>query len=340
MRSGMLSNDQYCFPASNASCVRAQFRGGVDVALCVVFVLNMLVTISGNSVVIVSISHFKQLHNPTNVFVLSLAVVDLLVGAVVMPFSTIRTINGCWFFGEDFCRLHSSFDVFLTTLSIFHLICIAVDREQAICRPMQYSRNITMSVAWIMVCASWTIAALYSYGLLYSQANVSGLEDYMLSINCLGSCNVVFNRLWGTLDSVICFFFPCTVMVCLYTKIFSVAKEHVRKIGDGSSFSNHRGRRGLIKQSEHKAAKTLGIVLGAFIFCWMPFFVDSIIDAYTGFITPAAIFDAFVWLGYFNSTLNPIIYALFYPWFKKCFYSIVTLKIFNSDSSDMNISAH
>ncbi|XP_070762023.1 trace amine-associated receptor 13c-like [Enoplosus armatus] len=335
---GGLSQEQYCFPGSNASCVREQFSVGSEVALSLLFALGMLVTILGNSVVIVSIGHFKQLHNPTNVLILSLALVDLLVGVIVMPFSAIRTIHGCWFYGDAFCLLHSSFDVFFTTLSIFHLICIAVDRQQAICNPLHYSTKITMSLAWIMVCVSWALAAVYSYGLLYSKANIAGLEDYIASINCLGSCNLLFNPLWGILDSVICFFFPCTVMVSLYTKIFIVAKEHVRKIGDMSNCSDDKGRGGFVKQSEHKAAKTLGIVLGAFIFCWMPFFITSIIDAYTGFSTPAATFEAFVWLGYFNSTLNPIIYALFYPCFKKCFYCIVTLKIFHSNSSTMNIS--
>ena len=331
-----LSEEQYCFPGSNASCVRAQFSVGTKVALYLLFTLGMLVTILGNSVVIVSIGHFKQLHNPTNVLVLSLALADLLVGLAVVPFSTIRTIHGCWFYGDDFCLLHSSFDMFLTIVSIFHLICIAVDRHQAICNPLHYSRNITMSVAWIMVCASWALAAVYSFGLLYSKANEAGLEDYMALIDCLGSCNILFNSLWGIIYSVICFFFPCTVMVCLYTKIFIVAKEHVRKIGDMNKCSNDRGG-GLIKQSEHKAAKTLGIVLGAFIFCWMPFFINSIIDMYIGFSTPVAIFETLFWLGYFNSTLNPIIYAFFYPWFKKCFYLIVNLKIFNPHSSTIKV---
>ncbi|XP_026220693.1 trace amine-associated receptor 13c-like [Anabas testudineus] len=334
---GDLSQEQYCFPDSNVSCVRAQFSVGTQVALYLLFAFGMLFTILGNCVVIVSIGHFKQLQNPTNVLVFSLAFADLLVGAVVMPFSTVRTIDGCWFFGEDFCLLHSSFDMFLTSVSIFHLICIAVDRQQAICSPLHYSRNITMSVAWIMVCASWSLAALYAYGLLYSKVNVAGLEDYMASINCFGSCNLLFNPLWGTFDSVSAFFFPCCVMVCVYTKIFFVAREHVRKIGHVHNCSNNRGKAGLYKQSEHKAAKTLGIVLGAFIFCWMPFFINSIIDAYTGFNTPAAIFEASVWLGYFNSTLNPIIYALFYPWFKKCFYLMLSLKIFNPHSSNIKV---
>ncbi|XP_034557420.1 trace amine-associated receptor 13c-like [Notolabrus celidotus] len=333
-----LSEEQLCFPESNASCVRTQFSVGIKFALYMLFTLGTLITILGNSIVIVSIGHFKQLHNPTNMLILSLALVDLLVGVVVMPFSAIRTVHGCWFFGKVFCQLHSSFDMFLTTLSIFHLICIAVDRQQAICNPLHYSMRFTMSVAWIMVFCIWALAAVWSFSLLYSKANIAGLEEYLESIYCLGSCNLLFNHLWGILDSILCFFFSCTVMVCLYTKIFIVAKEHVRKIGDTKTCSKARGRVGLIKQSEHKAAKTLGIVLGAFIFCWMPFFTNSMIDAYTGFATPAAVFEAFVWLGYFNSTLNPIIYALFYPCFKKCFHCIITFKVFSTNSATMDLS--
>ena len=194
-----------------------------------------------------------------------------------------------------------------------------------------------MSVAVMMVCVSWSLAAVYAYGVVYSKANMAGLEDISKHF-CLGACFVYFNQLWGMLSSALCFFFPCTVMVCLYTKIFVVAEQHVRKIGDKNNSLNDRGRGGLIKQSESKAAKTLSIVLGVFIFCWMPFFMQYIIDPLTGFYINPYVLQALYWLSYLNSACNPIIYALFYPSFKKCFHCIITLKIFSSNSTTMNLS--
>ena len=327
----------YCAPGSNASCIATRKGLWTDVALYLVFLSGMLVTILGNSLVIVSVCHFKQLHSPTNVLISSLALVDLLVGVIVMPFSATRTVHGCWFYGDTFCHVHFSFEVFLTTLSIFHLICIAVDRHQAICNPLHYSRKITMSVAVMMVCVSWALAAVYAYGVIYSKANLAGLED-ISELFCRGSCYIYFNPLWGVLSSALCFFFPCTVMVCLYAKIFVVAKQHVRKIGDKNNSLNDRGRGGLIKQSESKAAKTLSIVLGVFIFCWMPFFMQYIIDPLTGFRIDPYLLEALYWLSYLNSACNPIIYALFYPSFKKCFHYIITMKVLSSTSSTMNLS--
>ena len=75
--------------------------------------------------------------------------------------------------------LHDQFNESVTSVSTFHLICIAVDRHQAICNPLYYSRKITMSVAVMMVCVSWSLAAVYTYGVIYSKAKVAGLEDLM-----------------------------------------------------------------------------------------------------------------------------------------------------------------
>ncbi|XP_072550841.1 trace amine-associated receptor 13c-like [Salminus brasiliensis] len=328
--------NEYCYPELNVSCVKGFYSVTAKSVFYFLLILAMTVTILGNFVVIVSIAHFKQLHTPTNILVMSLALADLLLGMIVMPFSMIRSVDGCWYFGEAFCLLHSSFDMFLTSVSIFHLICIATDRYQAVCHPLHYPTRITIPIAWLMVALSWATAAVYSYGLMYSKANTASLDEYIESISCMGSCNLLFNALWGALDTLIGFLLPCLVMVCLYAQIFLVSKKHARKIEGTKQCTNGT----IISQSvkhENKAAKTLAIVVGAFILCWMPFFVNSLIDPYINFSTPAVLFEVFVWLGYVNSTLNPLIYGLFYPWFRKSLYLIVTLRIFAPQSSDTNV---
>ncbi|XP_057209457.1 trace amine-associated receptor 13c-like [Triplophysa rosa] len=319
----------FCFTAMNNSCIKGTYSIFTQTVLNLLLLSAMIVTILGNSVVIISIAHFRQLQTPTNILVMSLALADLLLGVMVMPFSIIRSVTGCWYYGDAVCLLHSSFDLFLTSVSIFHLIFIAIDRYQAVCHPLQYPTRVTIPVAWVMVLLSWSLAALYSYGLVYSKANVEGME--VESIDCIGSCSLHFNALWSVLDTIFTFFVPCSVMIGLYARIFVVAKRHVRNIGDQHE---HENKFKSSRRSERKAAKTLGIVVGAFILCWLPFFLNSMLDPYINFSTPFELFDAFGWLGYFNSTINPIIYGLFYPWFRKTLYLIVTLRIFEPNSSD------
>lgn len=75
---------------------------------------------------------------------------------------------------------------------------------------------------------------------------------------------------------------------------------------------------------ERKAAKTLAIITGAFVVCWLPFFImalvmpicqDCEINDYMA--------SFFLWLGYFNSTLNPVIYTIFSPDFRQAFARIL-----------------
>nr|CAD7407793.1 unnamed protein product [Timema cristinae] len=75
---------------------------------------------------------------------------------------------------------------------------------------------------------------------------------------------------------------------------------------------------------ERKAAKTLAIITGAFVVCWLPFFIMALLmplcevcyinDYMASF---------FLWLGYFNSTLNPVIYTIFSPEFRQAFKRIL-----------------
>lgn len=65
----------------------------------------------------------------TNYFIVSLAFADLMVSVLVMPFGAIELVHQHWIYGETFCLVRTSLDVLLTTASILHLCCIALDRS-------------------------------------------------------------------------------------------------------------------------------------------------------------------------------------------------------------------
>lgn len=76
----------------------------------------------------------------------------------------------------------------------------------------------------------------------------------------------------------------------------------------------------LIKMKrEHKAARTLGIIMGTFILCWLPFFLWYTITTLCDSVAPDIVVAILFWIGYFNSTLNPLIYAYFNRDFREAF---------------------
>ncbi|KAH8363463.1 hypothetical protein KR084_010648 [Drosophila pseudotakahashii] len=74
---------------------------------------------------------------------------------------------------------------------------------------------------------------------------------------------------------------------------------------------------------EKKASTTLGIIMSAFTVCWLPFFILALIRPFETMHVPASLSSLFLWLGYANSLLNPIIYATLNRDFRKPFQEIL-----------------
>ena len=74
---------------------------------------------------------------------------------------------------------------------------------------------------------------------------------------------------------------------------------------------------------ETKAAKTLGIIVGGFILCWLPFFTMYLVRAFCPNCIHPTVFSVLFWLGYCNSAINPCIYALFSKDFRFAFKKII-----------------
>ncbi|KAK3804263.1 hypothetical protein RRG08_040770 [Elysia crispata] len=113
--------------------------------------------------------------------------------------------------------------------------------------------------------------------------------------------------------------------------------------GPGGMVSNNnvtkRAKRGADKERyrrekmemrrERKAARVLGIITGAFVVCWLPFFIVAVLLPMCGerCYIPDYVLSLFLWLGYFNSLINPIIYTIFNPSFRVAFRKIFFRRI-------------
>uniref|UniRef100_A0A8C1TCM4 Trace amine-associated receptor 1 n=1 Tax=Cyprinus carpio TaxID=7962 RepID=A0A8C1TCM4_CYPCA len=286
-----------CYEFSNRSCQKFVYPLETRILLYILCSVSSVVTIIGNLLVIITVVHFKQLHTPTNYLILSLAVADLLVGGVVMPPSMLRSIETCWYLGDLFCKIHSSLDVTLCTASILNLCIISLDRYYAICHPFKYHSKMTSLATLVMIIICWTVSATLGFGMIFMELNILGAEDfYNENIKCDGRCTLFQSREAAIVMSLACFYVPAFVMLCIYLKILYVAKMQVQAIQSVNSEFKKEG----------KATKTLAIVMGVFLTFWIPFFLCNLIDPFIGYSVPPLLFDLFYWVGYYNSTCNPI----------------------------------
>ncbi|XP_035276650.1 trace amine-associated receptor 1-like [Anguilla rostrata] len=331
---------QYCVPHQKGSCLRSQTLIIIKVAMYICMGFIILMTVCGNLLVIISISHFRQLHSPTNLIMLSLAFIDWFLGAFIMPCSMIRSVENCWYFGETFCKIHSSVDIMMSIASLLHLGLISVDRYLAICKPLQYRTSVTMHKVAALIGITWMFSFAFGFGVILSKMNLVGVEELFINA-CTGTCYLFFNKQGGLVVAFLGFIMPCTVMVVLYMKILYVANVQARKINCSLTMTGAKQdkKNCAPEQREKKAAKTLAIVLGVFLLCWLPIMMVLIVDPFFNFSTPVVVFDGLMWLAYFNSSCNPLIYGYFYPWFRRVFKIIISGKVFQNGSSLLNIYA-
>ncbi|XP_014013948.1 5-hydroxytryptamine receptor 7-like [Salmo salar] len=314
-------------------------HGNVEKVLIggVLTVLTLL-TICGNLLVVISVCFVKKLKQPSNYLIVSLAVADLSIAVAVMPFVSITDlIGGQWIFGQVFCNVFIAMDVMCCTASIMTLCVISIDRYLGITKPLTYPVRQSGRCMAKIVLSVWLLSASITLPPLFGWAqNVN--DDKV----CLISQDVGYT----IYSTAVAFYIPMSVMLMMYYNIYRAAKVSAAKhtiqgfpkvedecnsvdcvaaalklqkeVEECASFSrllkNDRKNISIFKR-EQKAAATLGIVVGAFSVCWLPFFLLSTARPFICepecSCVPLWVERFLLWLGYANSLINPFIYAFF-----------------------------
>lgn len=287
-----------------------------QVAIGITLSTLTLITLCGNVLVCLAVFVTRRLRSVTNCFVVSLAVTDLLLGILVLPFSTLVQVTDDWPLGAHFCNIYISLDVMLSTASILNLLAISIDRYLAVTSPLRYP---TMVLRWHVATSLATIW-LVSIGVSFVPIHL-GWNTVDQTVQNHGDtdpktdCRFEVNPTYVLVDAFATFYLPLVVMSWTYYRVLCIARGQTKRIlatyrtSSTTTTSSLPGVTALALR-EHKATVRLAVVLGAFVVCWFPyftFFTVMGIQKVTDF--PKTQYSVVLWLGYANSALNPMLYA-------------------------------
>ncbi|KAL4618209.1 alpha-1D adrenergic receptor-like [Arapaima gigas] len=339
---------------ATASCARpsAEPQGAAAALLLAAFILF---AVAGNVLVILSVLCNRHLRTVTNIFIVNLAVADLLLSVAVLPFSASLEVLGCWLFGRLFCNIWAAVDVLCCTASIMSLCVISIDRYIGVKYSLKYPTIMTERKAGVILVAVWMFSTMVSVGPLLGWREPPPLDDSICSINEEPG--------YALFSSLFSFYLPLMVILVMYFRIYVVAKRTTESLEAGVKKERGKSmgvllrihRRSVLRGAEvdskghplwssisvrlmkfsreKKAAKTLAIVVGVFILCWLPFFfilplgklsIYLSIGSFFPTLKPSDnVFKVIFWLGYFNSCVNPIIYPCSSKEFKRAFIQLL-----------------
>lgn len=124
------------------------------------YTVIFLLSVFGNLLIIIVLALNKRMRTVTNSFLLSLAVSDLMMALVCMPFTLIPNILEDFIFGAAMCKITSYFMGISVSISTFSLVAIAIERYSAICNPLKSRAWQTRSHAYRVIAFTWVLSLL------------------------------------------------------------------------------------------------------------------------------------------------------------------------------------
>ncbi|XP_036675779.3 dopamine D2-like receptor isoform X4 [Drosophila suzukii] len=185
-----------------------------------ILILFPILTLFGNILVILSVCRERSLQTVTNYFIVSLAIADLLVAVVVMPFAVYFLVNGVWALPDVVCDFYIAMDVICSTSSIFNLVAISIDRYIAVTQPIKYAKHKNSRRVCLTILLVWAISAAIGSPIVLGLNNTPNREPDVCAF---------YNADFILYSSLSSFYIPCIIMVFLYWNIFKALRSRARK---------------------------------------------------------------------------------------------------------------
>ena len=306
----------------------------IIVEVCFLIALNVL-SLAGNTLVCISVFKNKRLRTTTNLYIIALAVSDLLSAVLVMPFGTGVLISSKWVFGGTVCQIHAFFSLFVIYVSPVTMGLTAVNRFVRICKSdKQYKRLFSVGKSRALLAFVWTFVACY-----IAVPRLFGLQAWEF-VPGYAQCSIAHLSESGKIihySIVLTLFFltPMIATIVSYTKVAKVIRLHnasasttlQRRANTQVRIQRSESRKTGISSHEIKLSKSLFAVVFAFMICWIPFWIIVVLRRFRLVVNmPRNVELLCMFLFYFSNAINPVIYAGMNPTFRREFRKILFCK--------------
>lgn len=306
--------------------------GNTEKALFGISVILMLITALVMNVLVCFVVHRNRLLRQqfSSVFIVNLAVCDLLMAILAMPFSLTALLHSSWPFGGFLCHFTGFTNQIFGISAILTLAMISIDRFYAVIKPLKYRAKMTMQKAIWSIVYVWIQALIFSVVPAANKWYVFNEKYLFCTFTFRDETEIVFTSCLYLFN----FGLPLLVMLVAYYKIFKVARLHSQRIAPAvftlgtfgiTKLVNIRKETG--RQREAKAARKILVVIAAFLCCNAPYTTIRLLELTKGNIElPHSVTISAKWLNFLKSSLNPIIYGLLQRRFRNALVSIFWTK--------------
>lgn len=286
------------------------------------------VIVLGNGFVILAFATTRRLRTTTNYFVLSLAVADIMVGSLSLPIFTVAINKGYRWQQQHPTVVHlwTAVDIITAIASIVNLVYISIDRYICIQYPFRYYALLNKTKITVMIIlASWLYGGINYSLVIFTYQKGRPDPKVVLSI------------------TIMAFVVPLLVIIVMYGKIGKIALSHRIRImameeRASTAETKKKGTMSLLK--ELKATRTLAVVIGAFVLCWVGYFflflyttICKQLPSNKCVRLATELTTSIQWIRYFNSSFNPFIYAVMNGDMRKALKRLMRGKMTSSSDS-------